>query len=108
MVQIHCGSRGFGHQVCSDYVHEFQTAVKRYNIHLPDRELVCAPLSSPEGQSYLAAMRCAANYAFANRQVLAHYTRKAFEETLAGSVKNWQLLPGVRYRPQHGQDRDST
>ncbi len=91
MVQIHCGSRGFGHQVCSDYVDEFQRAVKRYNIHLPDRELVCAPLSSPEGQSYLAAMRSAANYAFANRQVLAHYARKAFEEALAGSVKNWQL-----------------
>jgi tRNA-splicing ligase RtcB len=91
VVQIHCGSRGFGHQVCSDYVDEFQMAVKRYNIHLPDRELVCAPLSSPEGQSYLAAMRSAANYAFANRQVLAHYARKAFEEALAGSVKNWQL-----------------
>ena len=91
VVQIHCGSRGFGHQVCTDYVDEFQMAVKRYNIHLPDRELVCAPLSSPEGQSYLAAMRSAANYAFANRQVLAHYARKAFEEVLAGSVKNWQL-----------------
>jgi tRNA-splicing ligase RtcB (3'-phosphate/5'-hydroxy nucleic acid ligase) len=90
-VQIHCGSRGFGHQVCSDYVDEFQKAVQRYNIHLPDRELVCAPLSSPEGQSYLAAMRCAANYAFANRQVLAHYARKSFEETLAGSIKHWQL-----------------
>ncbi len=91
VVQIHCGSRGFGHQICSDYVNEFQKAVQRYNIHLPDRELVCAPLTSPEGQNYLAAMRCAANYAFANRQVLAHYARKAFEEVLAGSVKNWHL-----------------
>ena len=91
VVQIHCGSRGFGHQVCSDYVDEFQKAVQRYNIHLPDRELVCAPLSSPEGQNYLAAMRSAANYAFANRQVLAHYARKAFEDVLAGSVKNWHL-----------------
>jgi tRNA-splicing ligase RtcB len=90
-VQIHCGSRGFGHQICRDYVQEFQGAVKRYGIHLPDRELVCAPLDSPEGQSYLGAMRSAANYAFANRQVLAHNARKAFEAVLAGKVKNWQL-----------------
>lgn len=90
-VQIHCGSRGFGHQICSDYVDEFQAAVKRYGIQLPDRELVCAPLTSPEGQRYLKAMRCAANYAFANRQVLAHYTRRAFEEALAGKVGNWHL-----------------
>jgi len=91
VVQIHCGSRGFGHQICSDYVQEFQGAVKRYGIHLPDRELVCAPLNSPEGQSYLGAMRSAANYAFANRQLLAHNARKAFENVLAGKVKNWHL-----------------
>jgi tRNA-splicing ligase RtcB len=91
VVQIHCGSRGFGHQICTDYVDELQGAVKRYHIILPDRELVCAPLNSPEGQNYLAAMRCAANYAFANRQVLAHSARKAFEAVLAGKVKNWQL-----------------
>lgn len=91
VVQIHCGSRGLGHQVCSDYVDEFQVAVKKYHIQLPDRELVCAPLSSPEGKSYLAAMRCAANYAFANRQVLAFYTRKAFEEVFAGTEMDWQL-----------------
>jgi tRNA-splicing ligase RtcB len=91
VVQIHCGSRGFGHQVCSDYVQEFQGAVKRYNIHLADRELVCAPLNSTEGKNYLAAMRCAANYAFANRQVLAYNARKAFEQILAGRLKNWSL-----------------
>jgi tRNA-splicing ligase RtcB len=91
-VQIHCGSRGFGHQVCSDYVKSFQGAVRRYKIDLVDRELVCAPLNSPEGQSYLAAMRCAANYAFNNRQVLAYFARRAFEEVLAGSVKNWNLF----------------
>ena len=91
VVQIHCGSRGFGHQICTDYVQEFQGAVKRYGIHLPDRELVCAPLNSPEGQSYLAAMRCAANYAFANRQMLAHNARKAFEQVFAGKQKNWHL-----------------
>ncbi len=90
-VQIHCGSRGFGHQICTDYVKEFQSAVKAYGIKLPDRELVCAPMNSPEGQAYLAAMRCAANYAFCNRQVLAHYVRKAFEETYAGVNPSWQL-----------------
>lgn len=90
-LQIHCGSRGFGHQVCTDYVKSFQSAVNRYGIELPDRELVCAPLDSPEGKSYLAAMRCAANYAFANRQVLTHFARRAFESALAGKVQDWHL-----------------
>ncbi len=88
---IHCGSRGFGHQVCTDYVQSFQSAVKRYAIKLPDRELVCAPLNTEYGQDYLAAMRAAANYAFANRQVLAHLARQAFEEVFAGKFKSWHL-----------------
>ena len=91
VLQIHCGSRGFGHQICTDYVRSLQNAVKKYNIKLPDRELVCAPLDTPEGQDYLAAMRCAANYAFANRQLLAHWARQAFEGVLAGKVHNWHL-----------------
>jgi len=90
-LQIHCGSRGLGHQVCSDYVRRLQGAVEKYGIILPDRELVCAPLGSPEGRDYLSAMRCAANYAFANRQLLAHWARMAFEEVLAGKVQNWHL-----------------
>ncbi len=90
-LSIHCGSRGFGHQVCTDYVHVFQAAVRKYGIELPDRELVCAPLDSPEGKEYLAAMRAAANYAFANRQILAHLARQAFEEVLVGKLKNWRL-----------------
>jgi tRNA-splicing ligase RtcB len=90
-VQIHCGSRGLGHQVCTDYVQQFQSAVHRYGINLPDRELVCAPMDSPEGQAYLAAMRAAANFAFANRQLLAHSARRAFEEVFAGQLKNWHL-----------------
>ena len=90
-VLIHCGSRGFGHQICTDYVQQFQAAVKKYGISLPDRELVCAPLNSPEGQDYLAAMRCAANYAFVNRQVLAHFARMAFEEVLAGKTRDAHL-----------------
>jgi tRNA-splicing ligase RtcB len=92
VVQIHCGSRGLGHQVCTDYVKDFQSVVKRYGIELPDRELVCAPMDSPEGQAYLGAMRAAANYAFVNRQLLAHSTRRAFEETFSGKLKNWQLI----------------
>ncbi len=72
-------------------MHDFQGAVQRYGIHLPDRELVCAPLESPEGQAYLAAMKCAANYAFANRQVLAYHARRSFEEVLAGKVRDFDL-----------------
>ena len=90
-VQIHCGSRGFGHQICTDYVREFQSAVQRYGISLPDRELVCAPLDSPEGQRYLGAMACAANFAFANRQILTAHVRRSFEETLAGRVRDFDL-----------------
>jgi tRNA-splicing ligase RtcB (3'-phosphate/5'-hydroxy nucleic acid ligase) len=91
VVQIHCGSRGFGHQVCSDYVKRFQPVVHRYGIELPDRELVCAPLSSAEGQDYLAAMSAAANYAFVNRQVLTYLIRESFEWALAGKVKNHHI-----------------
>jgi len=91
-LQIHCGSRGLGHQVCSDYVKRLQGAVNRYKIELPDRSLVCAPMDSPEGEAYLAAMACAANYAFANRQVLSHHAREAFESVLAGRVTDWHLF----------------
>lgn len=89
--QIHCGSRGFGHQICGDYVKRFQKAVHKYGINLPDRELVCAPVNSPEGQDYLAAMKAAANYAFVNRQVLTHHVRRSFEQALAGKVKNYHI-----------------
>lgn len=90
-IQIHCGSRGFGHQICTDYVNRFQPVIHKYGIVLPDRELVCAPLSSPEGQDYLAAMKAAANYAFANRQVLTYHIRRSFEEVLAGKLKHFQI-----------------
>ena len=91
-VQIHCGSRGLGHQVATDSIEQFQKASKRFGYELPDRQLVCAPLDSPEGQSYLAAMNCAANYAWANRQVLTYHAREAFEEVLGGKVSNWDLF----------------
>ena len=92
VVQIHCGSRGFGHQVCDDYVKSLQPAVHKYNIQLPDRELVCAPLDSPEGRAYYGAMACAVTYAFVNRQVLAMGVREAFEQVLAGKVRNFDLF----------------
>ncbi|HEX7587542.1 MAG TPA: RtcB family protein [Anaerolineae bacterium] len=91
VVQIHCGSRGLGHQVCTDYVNDFQRAVREYKIELPDRELVCAPFDSPEGQQYLKAMACAANFAFANRQILAFHIRRSFEQSLAGHVRGFDL-----------------
>ncbi len=91
VLQLHCGSRGLGHQICSDYVQSFQAAVRRFDFQLPDRELVCAPLDSQEGQRYLAAMRSAANFAFCNRQILAHMARQAFEQVLAGKVQKFQL-----------------
>lgn len=81
-VLIHCGSRGIGHQICTDYLQRFERVVRRYGIELPDRELMCAPLDSEEGRDYLAAMAAAANFAFCNRQVLAHQVRQAFVSVL--------------------------
>ncbi|MFN2283847.1 MAG: RtcB family protein [Anaerolineae bacterium] len=91
VVQIHCGSRGLGHEVCGQYIRMLQDAPRRYGIDIPDRELVAAPVDSREGREYLAAMGAAANYAFTNRQVLAHFVRRSFEQVLAGKVKNWDL-----------------
>ena len=76
-VLIHSGSRGFGHQICTDYVKRMDAALRRYGIVLPDRQLACAPVTSPEGQAYLEAMACAANFAWANRQTMAHRVREA-------------------------------
>ena len=77
-VMIHTGSRGFGHQVCTDYLKVMERALRKYNIEIPDRELACAPYGSPEAGEYLASMRAAANYAWANRQCIMHWTREAF------------------------------
>jgi len=85
-VLIHSGSRGFGHQVCTDYVRLMDAALARYRITLPDRQLACAPLNSPEGRRYLAAMACAANFAWANRAVLAHRVRESIARVLGPKV----------------------
>lgn len=78
VIMIHSGSRGLGHQVCTDYLKVMERAVRKYNIDIPDRQLACAPLAAPEGQDYFAAMAAAANYAWANRQVMMHWTRETF------------------------------
>jgi tRNA-splicing ligase RtcB len=84
---IHCGSRGFGYQVCDDYLKALRHAPAKYGISLPDRQLVSAPVHSEEGEEYLSSMRCAANYAFANRQVLMATAAKAFQQALCISPK---------------------
>ncbi len=81
-IMIHTGSRGFGHQVCTDYLEVMERAVRKYGIKLPDRELACAPFNSPEAQDYMAAMKAAANYAWANRQCITHWCREAIMKTL--------------------------
>jgi len=91
-VIIHTGSRGFGYQICDDYLRVLNRAASRPRIDLPDRQLCCAPLRSDEGKRYLAAMSCGANFAFANRQVITHWVRETFEGA-------WGLTPrehGVR------------
>ncbi|MEE9520535.1 MAG: RtcB family protein, partial [Dehalococcoidales bacterium] len=87
LILIHTGSRGFGHEVCSDYIRILSQAVTRYGISLPDRQLACAPVNSPEGQDYLQAMACAANYAWTNRQCIAHWTRESLVRVLGKSPR---------------------
>lgn len=83
-VMIHTGSRGFGHQICSDYSKILLAAAGRHGIEIPDRGLACAPADSLEGKNYYAAMACAVNYAFANRQLITHEIRRAFKDVLGG------------------------
>ncbi|MFH1640695.1 MAG: RtcB family protein, partial [Candidatus Omnitrophota bacterium] len=88
-VMIHSGSRGLGYQICDDYTRNMIHCFQKYNINVPDRQLVCAPVNSAEGKDYLGAMRCAANYAWANRQCLMYLTRKTFEKFFAMS---WEKM----------------
>jgi len=88
---IHCGSRGFGHQVCDDYLKVMRKAAGTYGIDLPDRQLCCAPVESDEGRRYMAAMRCAANYAWANRQAIMHLVRQAVGSTFGASAERLGL-----------------
>ncbi|MEW6097367.1 MAG: RtcB family protein [bacterium] len=85
-VMIHSGSRGLGYQICEDYLRSMGDAIRKYGIFLPDRQLACAPFTSPEGKAYLGAMACAANYAWANRQCLMHLTREVFKQVFEMSL----------------------
>jgi len=87
LLLIHTGSRGLGHQVCDDYLRIMEEAVQRYGISLPDRQLACAPVESKEGKDYLAAMACAANYAWANRQCITHWARESFVKVFGKSLE---------------------
>lgn len=87
-ILIHTGSRGFGHQVCTDHLSVMQRAVQRYNINLPDKQLACAPVNSPEGENYYQAMCCAANFARANRQFIMHWAREIFSKILHISTES--------------------
>jgi tRNA-splicing ligase RtcB len=87
-VMIHCGSRGFGYQVCDEYAKSMVRSLSRYNINVPDRQLACAPVRSAEGKDYIAAMKCAANYAWNNRQCLMHRVREVFESVFGTSQED--------------------
>lgn len=88
---IHCGSRGFGHQICSDYLRVMERAVHKYKIVLPDRELACAPGNSNEAEDYYQAMACAVNYAFANRQAIMHWIRQSFQQVFRQDSEKFGL-----------------
>ncbi len=111
VVLIHTGSRGLGHQVCTDYLDLMQDAMRKYNIKVVDRQLACVPIQSPEGRQYLSAMAAAANFAFANRQMITHWTRQAFAKVMGlGDLK---LVYDVTHNIAkhethvvHGQPRD--
>ena len=90
-VLIHCGSRGFGHQICSDYLRVSEQALRKYNITLPDRELACVPNTSEEGESYRKAMFAALNFAWSNRQMITHWTRKSFERVFKKSESDLEM-----------------
>ena len=87
-VMIHSGSRGFGHQICDDYSKSMLRCLEKYGISVPDRQLACAPVTSPEGKAYIGAMACAANYAWSNRQCLMHLTRQVFEKVFGRSERD--------------------
>jgi len=97
LVLVHTGSRGYGHQVCSDYLRVMERAVNKYHINLPDRQLACAPSKSPEAEDYLPAMAAACNFAWVNRQMITHWTREAFEKAFgkAADKMDMQLIYDV-------------
>jgi tRNA-splicing ligase RtcB (3'-phosphate/5'-hydroxy nucleic acid ligase) len=112
VVLIHCGSRGLGHQVCTDYLAQMGSAMKKYAITLPDRQLACVPIHSPEGHAYLGAMRASANFAWANRQAILHFLRGSFRRIFGPSVQLdliYDVCHNIAKRERHqvdGSERD--
>ncbi|WP_292517610.1 RtcB family protein [Methanoculleus sp.] len=94
---VHCGSRGLGHQVATDHLRVLESALARYQIKLPDRQLACAPVDSPEGRAYYGGMVCAANYAWANRQVIMHEARKVFAQLFGIDYDEMRLIYDVAH-----------
>jgi tRNA-splicing ligase RtcB (3'-phosphate/5'-hydroxy nucleic acid ligase) len=98
-VLIHCGSRGFGHQVCTDYLRVCEQSLKKFNIVLSDKQLACVPFNSSEGENYMKAMRCSQNFAWANRQMITYHIRKVFENVL--NITEQQLEMDIVYDVSH-------
>ena len=105
-VMIHCGSRGLGHQVCTDHLQILEQAVHTYGIELPDRQLACAPLSSPEGEAYFGAMAASANYAWANRQIITHIVRELFVKKFRIEYEEMPLVYDVAHNVAKWEEHD--
>lgn len=103
---IHCGSRGFGHQVATDHLKILERALRKYNLRLPDRQLACAPVNSPEGRAYYAGMACAANYAWTNRQVIMHEAKKVFARIFDIDYDEMNLVYDVAHNVAKFEDHD--
>ncbi|MDD4126739.1 MAG: RtcB family protein, partial [Methanomicrobium sp.] len=96
-IMIHCGSRGLGHQVCTDHLKVIEAATKKYKIHIPDGQLACAPVNSPEGRAYFSAMAASANYAWANRQMITHIVREVFTKIYKTEYEDLKLVYDVSH-----------
>jgi tRNA-splicing ligase RtcB (3'-phosphate/5'-hydroxy nucleic acid ligase) len=101
---IHCGSRGLGHQVCTDHLKLLEAATKKYNIRLPDRQLACAPIASPEGHAYFGAMAASANYAWANRQIITHQARQVLQQLFRIDYDDMPLVYDVAHNVAKMED----
>ncbi|MBR6038157.1 MAG: RtcB family protein [Candidatus Methanomethylophilaceae archaeon] len=108
---VHCGSRGCGHQIATDYLQEMERYIKRNSVSLPDRQLACAPLDSKLGDDYYKAMCCGANYAWANRQMITHWARESFEKVLGDSAESmgmkvvYDVAHNIAKKERHDVDR---
>jgi tRNA-splicing ligase RtcB len=107
-VMIHCGSRGLGHQVCTDHLRVMEEAVRKYNIDLPDRQLACAPLFSPEGEAYFGAMAASANYAWANRQIITHMVRELMAKKFSITYEEMPLVYDVAHNVAKWEEHNIT